>query len=193
MENTLGQVELLNKIYVKGKSEKPVIRVIMIIGIVIAVIMFLISLIGEGFSFGLLIRSLVIPVGFFTSVLSATSGKEGYKSVPLIINYDSEGIRLIYESIDREDKMGRRMEEIYIRFDNITKIEYSNPLKCFNIQGYPLEKIKYLEKNSKKEAIYDYSQKREEKRNYIYVSDENRMKIGRILKSHTDISIEELD
>lgn len=193
MENTLGKIEILNKIYVKGKAEKSVIRVIMIIGIVVTVIMFLISLIGEGFSFRLLLRSLIIPLTVFTSVLSVTSGKEGYKSVPLIIDYDSEGIRLTYEAIDREDKMGRRNEEIYIGFNNITKIEYSKSLKCFNIQGYPIEKIKYLEKKNNKEVIYDYKKKGEEKRNLIYVSEENRVKIERILKCHANIIIEELD
>ena len=192
MEDKLGKVEFYDKVFVNGRVQRPIIRVLMMFGIGGCIILFLLQIIGEGFSFGVLFKSM-IPLVLFTGILSNTKSSDGYKSVATVLEYNKDGLTVIHEFIDRDDKMGKRREEVYIGFNDISKIEYSKPLKCFNIQGRPVETVKYLDKAKKRDFIKDYKNKGEEKRTFIYVSDEDKRKIERILKCHANTDVIELD
>ena len=106
---------------------------------------------------------------------------------------NDEDIVICYDGLDREDNMGTRIEKSTIVYKNITKLEYSKPLQCLNIQGFLIESIQYLKQPSKKEFIKNYFDKKEEKRTLLYVSGKEREKIISVLEQKTGKKVIQLD
>ena len=89
--------------------------------------------------------------------------------------------------------MGPRIEKTVISYDKITKLEYSNPLACLNIQGYPIESVKYLKQNSNKEFITNFVEKKKDKRTLLYVSKNEKEKIINAIEQRTNLKVIELN
>ena len=81
-----------------------------------------------------------------------------------------------------------KQEEITINLDNITKVEYSESLSVINIQGFPIEKISFLD--SDKILIEDYRSKNKEKETMIYINGYEKEKLIDIIQNKTNLEIE---
>lgn len=185
-------IQFIGKTYIGGKSDRPIIRniakaILCLYGVIVIVIIAI-----EGFSFDI-IKSNIIPVLLMLYVINQTKSICGYKNSVINIEFDSNEIVIIYDGIDKNDKMGPRLEKIRIEYQNITRIEYSNPLKCLNIQGYPIESIKYLKQASDKEFINNCVELNKEKRTLLYISSEEKEIVINKLQEKTNINIVILD
>ena len=186
------RIEFITKIYVQGKSKRPVIRAIAKIIFIIYILLFLFIIAMEGFSFDI-IKSNFIPLILLIYISNSTKPADEYKNTVVNVEVKDDQIEITYDGLDRNDKMGLRVEKTVISYDKITKLEYSNSLACLNIQWYPIESIKYLKQNSNKEFITNFVEKKKEKRTLLYVSKNEKEKIINAIEERTNIKVMELN
>lgn len=186
------KIEFITKIYVQQKSKRPVIRAMAKIIFIIYILLFLFIIAMEGFSFDI-IKSNFIPLILLIYIANSTKPVDGYKNIVVNVEVKDDQIEITYDGLDRDDKMGPRVEKTVISYYNITKLEYSNPLACLNIQGYPIESVKYLKQNSNKEFITNFVKKKKEKRTLLYVSKNEKEKIINAIEQGTNLKVIELN
>lgn len=188
MENQV--VEFISKIYTEGESPHPTIRKLTKGTLIIIGVLCLFEIWLGDFS---LDRTKITAVILCIFVLTRTRPVAGYKSIVTKVELNEEAITILYDGLDRSDKMGPRVEKTKVQYENITKLEYSTPLRCLNIQGFPMESIRYLKQPIEKEFVKDYFDKKEEKRTLLYVAGQEKEKIVNILKEKTGKKITELN
>lgn len=183
-----NDIEFISRVYTKEESKYPKLRVAAKVFVILYVILFLFTFIIYGFSFEV-IKDNIIPLFLLFNLFLLTNPKEGYKDTVVKVDLNADEMIITYDSIDRYDKMGPRTEKITIKYGNITKLEYSKELDCVNIQGYPIQSVKYLKQASQKVFVANYLEKKQEKRTLLYVSGEEKNKILNVLREKTNLKV----
>ena len=181
-------IEFISRVYIKEESKYPKLRVAAKIFVGLYVIMFLFTFIIYGFSFEV-IKDNIIPLFLLFNLFLITNPQGGYKDTVVKVDFNDDEMIITYDSIDRYDKMGPRKEKITIKYESITKLEYSKELDCLNIQGYPIESVRYLKQASQRVFVANYLEKKQEKRTLLYVSGEEKNKILNVLREKTNIEL----
>ena len=181
-------LEFITKVYVKGESKYPKLRVAVKAVLILYAILFLFIIIIDGFSFDL-IKGNIIPIVILLNAYNATKPQEGLKDTVVRVDFSDDEMIITYDSINRYDKMGPRMEKIIIKYNNITKLEYNKEVWGLNIQGYPIEIIRYLKAGNQKEFIINYLEKRQVKDTIIYFSSNEKNKILNALREKTNMEL----
>lgn len=190
MEN--NSLEFISKVYVKGKSKHPKLRVAVKVILILYALIFLFVVTMDGFSFDL-IKDNIIPIILILNAYNVTKPQEGFKDTVVKVDFNIDEMIIKYDSINRHDKMGPRMEVITIKYNNITKLEYNKEVDGLNIQGYPIERVRYLKEGNQKEYIINYLEKNQEKSTIIYFSSDEKNKILNVLREKTNIEVIELN
>lgn len=177
-------LEFISKVYVEGKSRYPIARVGIRILLGIYILIILISIWAGVFSTNDITPNL-FPIALLVYTMNRTKKVSGYKATVVRVELKDNEITICYEGLDRDDKMGPRVEKTTILYNNITNMEYSIPIQCLNIQGFPVESTQYLRQSSKNEVVVNYCDKKMEKRTLLYVGNREKEKIINFLEAKT--------
>ena len=183
-------INITNRVYIEGKSNRPFVRKVAKFLTCFLLAAFIFKILMDGFSFEI-IKENLITILLLVYLFISTKKIGYYRDIPAKILFKDNSFSVVYENIDREDKMGLRKEETEIYYDEVQTIDYSNELGCFKITSKPILKVNYFKGN--KEYIRDYRKKKKTIDTFIYASDISKKQLELYLKRYTGKFINELN
>ena len=154
MHDAGGNMEFINKVYIRKKS-RTAKQILSMIG---SIICFLILVITVALGGDRTIDFSILAMFIFLLGNAMTGTNKGkYISVVSELEMTDEKMLLTYVSIDREDGIGKRNEVMEFRTEEISNIYYSDELNSIKIEGNGIREIQCLEKKgNKKKKRSDY-------------------------------------
>lgn len=176
-----SEFDFNTKVYIEEKPAKPIIRKISKVFLIILILLTLLEIWLEGFSFSA-IKPLFIPFVFLAYVFNNTKGSGVYKDIQGKILWNNELITYIKAFNTYYNKTSIKNHIISIEFKDITKVEYNKNLKILNIEGYTKEEIIDMEGN---EQIVENKKKNTE----IFIEGKAKRKLMEVLSKNINKEI----
>lgn len=183
MENEiLKSYSFLDKVYFKPERANKGKRILKKVLLVLVVIIFLGGLL-TGDSIFEAFKKIIIPLAIGLTAFNGTGS--GYKQVPTTINFYKSYMAKIHNSIDRQDKLGNRTEQIQLSYDKIKSIEYDKTLQYINLKGGAAVTVDFGDK----QLTNDYTDDLNHQNNKIYIPSEIEEAFFKDIKHFTGLDI----
>lgn len=181
MENeALKSYDFLDKVFLRPERADKGKRILKKLLIAMVIIIFL----GELFSSGSIVYAFKKIIIFLPVTLFAFNGTgAGCKQIPTTINFYKDHMIKIYNGIDRQDKLGNRVEEVKINYDEITYIEYDRISLYMNIRAGTIVTINF----SDNQVNHDYTGIPQD--NKLFLNCEKREEFIRDVQSFTGVDV----
>lgn len=162
--------EFISKIYVNvGKANKGRM-ILMRICAVLFLLIALFRVLMDGISISAALFGIACP--FLLAASNASNADtSGYKDSPVVVNFNMDGISVMYPNFDIQDGLGLRTEKWEVLYSDMVGIEYNNSLVCIRIIGPSKVNVEFSNGRTKP-LQRDNTKSKKVDSNFLYLSPE---------------------